>query len=140
MPPRQGLMVQKVNVKSVAHLREVGLTPACPVVVSLDLQIRPVFQNVTPAAEQIATRKLAILLNNGRSDRRSRRDGKALSDFTFVKVALQGHHIVPLAVPVHSETALSHLPVIEVRVIGMELGPSCEDFAINTVVKVRAIS
>src|SRR5216684_8725938 len=95
---------------------------------------------MAPAAEHIASRKLAILLNNGRSDRRSRCDGKAFSDCALIKVALQCHHIVALQVPVHSKTALSHFPVIEVRVIGMELGASCEGFAINTIVKVRSIS
>src|SRR5712692_11917363 len=93
-----------------------------------------------PAAEQIASRKLAILLNNGRPDRGFGRDRNAFSDCALVKFALQRHRIAALRVPVHPETALSHLPVIEVLAIWMELGASCEGFAINAVVKVRAVS
>src|SRR6266404_9741558 len=95
---------------------------------------------MTPAAEQIAARKLAILLDDGRSDRGIRRDRNALSDCALIEVALQRHRIATLQVPVHPETALSHLPVIEVLVIWMELGTSSESFAINAIVKFRAVS
>src|SRR5437660_9765178 len=95
---------------------------------------------MAPAAEQIASRKLAIPLDDGRPNRWFRRDRKAFSNCALVEVALQRHRIATLQVPVHPETTLSHLPIIEVFVIWMELGTSCEGFAINTVVKVRAIA
>src|SRR5438309_6246440 len=95
---------------------------------------------MAPRAEQIASRKLAILLDDGWSDGGFRRDRNAFSDCAFVEVALQRHRVATLQVPVHPETALSHLPVIEVLVIWMELGTSCEGFAINTVVKARTVS
>src|SRR5690348_1626442 len=95
---------------------------------------------MAPAAEQVASRKLAILLDDSRSRRGFRRDRDAFSDCALVEVALQRHRIVTLQVPVHPETALSHLPVIEIFVIWMELRTSCESFAINTIVKVRAVS
>src|SRR5258708_23133640 len=95
---------------------------------------------MAPAAEQIASRELAILLDDSRPDRGFRRDGNTLSDRAFVEVALQRYRITTLQVPIHSETALSHLPAIEVFVIWMELRTSCESFAINTIIKVRAVS
>src|SRR6266852_4203747 len=95
---------------------------------------------MAPAAEQITSRELAILLNNGGSDRGFRRDGNTLSDCALVKVPLECQGVVALQVPIHPETALSHFPAIEVLVVWMELGATCEGFAINTVVKIGAIS
>src|SRR6266850_1107357 len=95
---------------------------------------------MVPAAEQIASRELAILLDDSRSDRGFRCDRNTLSDCALVEVALQSYRIATLQVPVHPKTTLSHLPVIEVFVIWVELGTSCEGFAINTVVKVRTVA
>src|SRR5579872_6529592 len=95
---------------------------------------------MAPAAEQIAARELAILLDDSRSDRRFRCDRNTLSDCALVDVALQSYRIPTLQVPVHPETTLSHLPVIEVLVIWMELRTSCESFAINAIIKVRTVS
>src|SRR6185295_17469053 len=114
--------------------------PVGAIVVVLQLQIGPVFQNMAPASEQITSRKLAIPLNDGRGSREFRRDGNALADFSLVKVALERQRVVALQVPIHSETTLSHAPVIEVLVIRMELGTSCEGFAIQTVIEVLAVS
>ena len=72
---------------------------------------------MAPRAEQIASRKLAIPLDDGRPNRWFRRDRKAFSDCALVEVALQRHRIATLQVPVHPETTLSHLPIIEVFVI-----------------------
>src|SRR6266849_7736303 len=95
---------------------------------------------MAPAAEQIASRKLAILLDDSRSGCGFRRDRNTFSDCALVEVALQRHRVATLQIPVHPETTLSHLPVIEVLVIWMELGTSCESFAINAIVKFRAVS
>src|SRR5436190_4190957 len=95
---------------------------------------------MVPAAEQVASRKLAILLDDSRSGRGFRRDRDAFPDCALVEVALQRHRIATVQVPVHPEAALSHLPVIEVLVIWVELRTSCEGFAVNTVVKVRTVA
>src|ERR1051326_5889013 len=95
---------------------------------------------MAPAAEQITARNPAILLNNHRPDRGLCRDGNAFSDCAVVKISLQRYLIEVFQIPVHPEAALSHLPVIKVPAIWMELGTSREGFAIHTVVKVRAVS
>src|SRR6266852_4137053 len=138
--PRQRLMVEKVKVEGVAQLREVGLIPAGPIIVDLQLEIRAVFENMAPLAEQIPSRKLAILLNNGRGDRGSGRDGNALPDGALVKIALKRQRVGTLQFPVHPETALSHLPAVEVLAIRMKRGASVESFSIHTIIKVRAVS
>src|SRR6266498_2040767 len=100
--------------------------PVGPIVVGLHLKVGPVFQYMAPTAKQITSRKLAILLNDRRGGSGFCRDGNAFSDCALVKVALERQRVVALQVPVHPETALPHLPVIEVLVIRMELGTSCE--------------
>src|SRR2546425_172539 len=82
------------------------------VVIDLQLEIGPVFQNMAPSAEQIPSRDLAMLLNNGSRDGGVSRDGKAFPDAAFVKIALQRQRVRALQVPVHPEAALSHLPVV----------------------------
>src|SRR5260370_42227053 len=84
VPARQRLMVQKIKIERVAHLRKVGLCAVSPVIVDLQLEIGAVFQNVAPSGKQVASRKLAILLHNSRWNRESGRDRTDFAEGSFV--------------------------------------------------------
>src|SRR6266852_6393187 len=89
LTPRQGQMMDEIDVKRVSRLGEVGLFPARTVVISLQLNAGPRTQVALPTTEQIASCKLGILFHVGHKRWRVTRYPHALSRIAVVDVALK---------------------------------------------------
>src|SRR5207245_1741268 len=75
----------------------------------------------------------------GRRGGRVGRDPHSLSGNTFVEVTLNRQLVATAQVPIRSETALAHPPVVELMVIGMKLGTAGEALTVDSVVEVLAV-
>src|SRR5207245_1603065 len=110
----------------------------CWVVIRLHLNVRSCPQDAPPTTQQIAPRKVGILFHVGRRGGRVGRDPHFLSGNTFVEVTLNRQCVATAQVPIRSETALAHPPVVELMVIGMKLGTAGEALTVDSVVEVLA--
>ena len=129
-------MVDEIDVKRIARLREVGLFSVRSVVISLQLNVGPCTQHAPPPTNEIAPRKLRILFHVGHRGRRVCRDPHALSVVTVVEVTLKRQGVASVQIPICSETGLSHSPIIKLSSIRVKLGTSSESPSVDPVIKV----
>ncbi len=96
--------------------------PIGPIIISLDLDIGAVAKLPLPTAEYISARYIFGSIQVKGRGRGVICDILPLPDSALIKITLNRQRIPVVIVPVHPETTLAQLPIIEIIVIRMEFG------------------
>src|SRR6267378_1751455 len=128
-------MMDEIDVERIARLRKVELFSVRTVVIRLQLNVGPRTQDSLPTTQQVATGKLRILLHIGHKRRRVTCDPHTLSGITVIEVTLKRELVAIVSIPIRPESGLAHPPVIELFLIGMELGTSREGLPVDAVIE-----
>src|SRR4029077_7212392 len=81
-------VVNQINVERVASFSQVRSEPICPVIISLDLDVRLTTEFMAPASQEIAARYVLRSVYSELSGWRVIGDGDLLPNITLIEIAL----------------------------------------------------
>src|SRR5579863_10342387 len=133
-------MMHKVDVKGVAILGLICLHAVDPVIVGLDLKIRPALQLPLPARQKVAAGEYRILLHSHYGWRGEACYLYVFAGYPVVDIALNGQRIGGVNLPVGPKTTLGPAPVVKLLVIGMIFGACVDTLSVDPVTEAVVVS
>src|ERR1700722_16130524 len=133
-------VVNQVNVKGVASFSQLRSETICPVIISLDLDVRRTIEFAAPAPQEITARYVLRPVYVELTGWRVRRDGHLLPNIALIKIALNCERIAVCQLGVRSETRLSKLPGVIVTAAGVEFGGLAKSHGVRSIVEIISVS
>src|ERR1700730_11688620 len=129
-------MLDEVNVKRIAGLTAFVVHAVGPVEVRFDLYVGALPRRVLPACQQISAGGIGGVGRLRLGSWRERGDRDPLSAPHTVNITLHSEGILLAALPVRTESHLSHTPLVECFPIGVKFRPANGTYAVNTIVEI----